>query len=130
MIAISPERVIGMPRNTDRHRPESPADGIVARSLKKTEEKPLNSGVNCHLVIFPMSLTNPLRFFGHPHNAPFWQQLATVDNGPSEVANRRAISQNAVWIAFSIAREALRSTVIRDLFSTWRYYAGDRLASH
>src|SRR5258708_37727909 len=24
MIAIIPERVIGMPRNTDRHRPESP----------------------------------------------------------------------------------------------------------
>jgi hypothetical protein len=25
VIAINPEPVIGMPRNTDRHRPESPA---------------------------------------------------------------------------------------------------------
>jgi len=34
MIAIIPEPVIGMPRNTDRHRPESPgceelADGLL-----------------------------------------------------------------------------------------------------
>ena len=72
------------------------ADGIVARSLKKTEEKPLNSSVYCHLLIFPMSLRNPLRFFGHPYNAPLWQQLATVDNGLSEVATRRAISHNPI----------------------------------
>jgi len=32
MIAIIPERVIGMPRNTDRHRPESP----IITDLKKT----------------------------------------------------------------------------------------------
>ena len=68
----------------------------VARSLKKTEEKPLNFGVYCHLLIFPMSLRNPQRFFGHPYNAPFWQQLATVDNGLSEVACRRAIPHNPV----------------------------------
>src|SRR5260370_22380299 len=74
------------------------ADGIVARSLKKTEEKPLKSSVYCHLLIFPMSLRNPSRFFGHPYNAPFWQQLATVDNGLSEVARRRAIPHNAVWL--------------------------------
>ena len=41
-----------------------------------------------------MSLRNPLRFFGHPYNAPLWRQLATVDNGLSEVASRRAISYN------------------------------------
>jgi hypothetical protein len=35
------------------------ADGIVARSLKKTEEKPLNSWIYCHLLVFPMSLRNP-----------------------------------------------------------------------
>lgn len=35
------------------------ADGIVNRLLKKTEEKPLNSRVCCHLLIFPMSLRNP-----------------------------------------------------------------------
>jgi len=57
------------------------ADGIVSRPLKKTEEKPLNSRVYCHLLIFPMSLRNPLGFFGHPYNAPFWQQLATVRGG-------------------------------------------------
>jgi hypothetical protein len=34
-------------------------DGIVNRLLKKTEEKPLNSPVYCHLLIFPMSLRNP-----------------------------------------------------------------------
>jgi hypothetical protein len=27
-----------------------------------------------------MSLKNPWRSFGHRYNAPFWQQLATVDN--------------------------------------------------
>jgi hypothetical protein len=46
--------------------------------LKKTEDKPLNSSVYCHLLIFPMSLRNPLRCFEHPNNAPFWQQLATA----------------------------------------------------
>src|SRR5271154_3131493 len=59
------------------------ADGIASRRLKKTEEKPLNSRVYCHLLIFPMSLRNPLRFFGHPYNALFWQQLATVDGRTS-----------------------------------------------
>jgi hypothetical protein len=29
----------------------------------------------------PMSLRNPLRFFGHPHIALYWQQLATVGSG-------------------------------------------------
>jgi len=57
------------------------ADGIVSQPLKKTEEKPLNSRVYCYLLIFPMSLRNPLGFFGHPYNAPFWQQLATVRGG-------------------------------------------------
>jgi hypothetical protein len=77
------------------------ADGIVNRLLKKTEEKPLNSRVYCHLLIFPMSLRNPSRFFGHPYNAPFWQQLATVENGLSEVASRRAIPHNPVSGSFS-----------------------------
>jgi hypothetical protein len=35
------------------------ADGIVPRRLKKTEEKPLNTSVYCHLLIFRMSLRNP-----------------------------------------------------------------------
>jgi hypothetical protein len=35
------------------------ADGIVSRPSKKTEEKPLNPRVYCHLPIFPMSLRNP-----------------------------------------------------------------------
>jgi hypothetical protein len=30
MIAIIPERVIGMPRNTDRHRPESASTAALA----------------------------------------------------------------------------------------------------
>ena len=34
MIAIIPERVIGMPRNTDRHRPESPM-GLPVRLLSQ-----------------------------------------------------------------------------------------------
>jgi hypothetical protein len=33
----------------------------VARSLKKTEEKPLNVGAYCHLLIFPMSLRSETR---------------------------------------------------------------------
>ncbi len=57
------------------------ADGVVARPLKKTEERPLKSSVYCHLLILPLSLRNPLRFFGHPHIALFWQQLATVGCG-------------------------------------------------
>ena len=32
MIAIIPEPVIGMPRNTDRHRPESPALAVSISS--------------------------------------------------------------------------------------------------
>src|SRR5260370_9139343 len=80
------------------------ADGIVNRLLKKTEEKPLNSRVCCHLLIFPMSLRNPSRFFGHPYNAPFWQQLATVDNGLSEVASRRAIRHNPVSGQLPVSR--------------------------
>src|SRR5438132_12148010 len=32
MIAIIPERVIGMPRNTDRHRPESPRSVLAGKS--------------------------------------------------------------------------------------------------
>jgi hypothetical protein len=54
------------------------ADGVAFRSLKKTEEKPLNSGVYCHLLIFPMSLTNPSGFFGRPyngHSGSSWQKL-------------------------------------------------------
>lgn len=43
--------------------------------MKQTEEKPLNFCFYCHLLIFPMSLRNPQRSFGHPYNAPFWQQL-------------------------------------------------------
>ena len=34
VIAISPERVIGMPRNTDRLRPESPTIGIMEIGLE------------------------------------------------------------------------------------------------
>lgn len=60
------------------HERSGGADGVVARPLKKTEEKPLKSGVYCHLLILPMALRNPLRFSGHPHIALFWQQLATV----------------------------------------------------
>src|SRR2546425_11625804 len=56
------------------------ADGIVPRSLKKTEERPLNALGYCHLLIPLMSLENPFGFFGHPHNASFWQQLATVSS--------------------------------------------------
>jgi hypothetical protein len=33
MIAIIPELVIGMPRNTDRHRPESPHTRLVKMGL-------------------------------------------------------------------------------------------------
>jgi hypothetical protein len=79
------------------------ADGIVARSLKKTVEKPLNSSVNCHLPIFPLSLRNPLRSFGHRYNAPFWQQLATVVVEPISrrpaSAQLRAIEQGRVNFA-------------------------------
>jgi hypothetical protein len=32
-------------------------------------------------MIFPMALRNPYRSFGHPYNALFWQQLATVGGG-------------------------------------------------
>src|SRR5437879_10319106 len=32
MSAIIPERVIGMPRNTDRHRPESPRSVLAGKS--------------------------------------------------------------------------------------------------
>jgi hypothetical protein len=35
------------------------ADGVVPRRSKKTEEKPLNTSVYCHLLIFLMSLRNP-----------------------------------------------------------------------
>jgi hypothetical protein len=74
--------------NVERHRNTiqriGGADGIIARSLKETEDRPLNSSVYCHLLIFPMSLRNPLRSFGHPHIASFWQQLATVYCGLSK----------------------------------------------
>ena len=69
------------------------ADGIAARSLKKIEEKPLNSSVYCHLLIFPMSLRNPLRFFGQPYNALFWQQLATVVGGSGGSVRRSAMQR-------------------------------------
>jgi hypothetical protein len=38
MIAIIPEPVIGMPRNTDRHRPESPLDDRLRVILKGCRE--------------------------------------------------------------------------------------------
>src|ERR1700687_2451485 len=68
------------------------ADGIISRLLKKSEEKPLSSRVNCHLLIFPMSLRNPWRPFGRPYNARFWQQLATVSDA--------AVGGSAEWPAF------------------------------
>ena len=77
------------------------ADGIVARSLKKTEEKPLNSRVYCHLLIFPMSLRNPWRSFGHPYNALFWQQLATVSSGAVWVAQRSRRFPDPVFLVDS-----------------------------
>jgi len=35
------------------------ADGIVARSLKRTDEKPLNAQIYCNLRILALSLRNP-----------------------------------------------------------------------
>jgi hypothetical protein len=40
MIAIIPERVIGMPRNTDRHRPESartPTEGENCQQMAENQ---------------------------------------------------------------------------------------------
>ena len=59
------------------------ADGIVSESLKKTQEKPLNIRVYCHLLILALSPSDPQGPFGHPHNARIWQQLATVDSDAS-----------------------------------------------
>src|SRR5436309_9991656 len=39
MIAIIPERVIGMPRNTDRHRPESPAIRALLLGLAEAGQR-------------------------------------------------------------------------------------------
>jgi len=41
MIAIIPERVIGMPRNTDRHRPESPSCRIIVNFSQNITSKSL-----------------------------------------------------------------------------------------
>jgi hypothetical protein len=92
------------------------ADGIVHRLLKKTEEKPLNSGVYCHLLIPQMSLGNPFGFFGRPYNAPFWQQLATVspngdlaNRGRSDLPQRlHKLPDSSAWCSESITCVRLR----------------------
>jgi hypothetical protein len=85
------------------------ADGIAARSLKKIEEKPLNSSVYCPLLIFPMSLRNPLRFFGQPYNALFWQQLATVVDG----SVRRSAMQRGRYFPDRRLNQASRRRTLR-----------------
>jgi len=52
----------------------SGADGIVSDSLKKTQEKPLNRTIHCHLLILASPLRSPREPVGHPHNARMWQQ--------------------------------------------------------
>jgi hypothetical protein len=51
VIAIIPEQVIGMPRNTDRHRPESPrnrqSELTAVRSLSRSRRKHNFTGGIC-----------------------------------------------------------------------------------
>jgi len=57
MIAIIPERVIGMPRNTDRHRPESPSKREKVRKNLNLAKKPQ--------AVREVSITAPYLFKEH-----------------------------------------------------------------
>ncbi len=95
MIAIIPERVIGMPRNTDRHRPESAENNLLpvfAHKTGKIRPVPINKEARKVLEFWALGRKNDSVFYNHETGNPF----VDLDAGLA-LACRKAKIEGVTW---------------------------------